>query len=102
MNIFLAINDIDYLKEAWWLYAIGCFIAIFIIGGSVFFALKAYKQSKKLGMPKAAIKKTVISSISFSVLPSIGIFIGVITMSGLHHATIWSHGRPAFLYHGSG
>lgn len=75
----LTINEV---KQAWWLYVIGAFVTIFIISGSLFFAYKAYKQSKELGMDKENIKKAVISSVSFSVLPSIGIFIGVITMSG--------------------
>ncbi len=83
MNVFLAVNDVNVIKEAWWLYAIGAFVALFIIGGSLFFAFKAYRQSMILGMSKTAIRKTVISSVSFSILPSIGIFIGVITMSGL-------------------
>ncbi|MCK4552351.1 MAG: DUF5058 family protein [Tenericutes bacterium] len=79
--IFNALT-ISEVKEAWWLYAIGVFVTIFIICGSLFFAYKAYKQSKELKMDKENIKKAVISSISFSILPSIGIFIGVITMSG--------------------
>ncbi len=83
MNITLNIQDVNVLKESWWLYAIGAFVAFFIIAGALFFAFKAYQQSKKLNMPKQMVKKVVISSISFSILPSIGIFIGVITMSGL-------------------
>lgn len=83
MQMFLAITDINEVKEAWWLYAIGALVTLFIIGGSVFFALKAYRRSKELGMPKEQVRKAMVSSISFSILPSIGIFIGVITMSGL-------------------
>jgi len=75
----LAISDV---KEAWWLYAIGAFVTLFIISGSLFFAYHANKRSKELNMSRENIKKAVISSVSFSVLPSIGIFIGVITMSG--------------------
>lgn len=75
----LAIGEV---KEAWWLYAIGAFVTLFIISGSLFFAYHANKKSKELGMPKESVKKAIVSSISFSILPSIGIFIGVITMSG--------------------
>jgi len=83
MGRFLAVSDVTIIKEAWWMYLIGAFVTVFIIGGSLFFAFKAYKRAKELDMPKEAIRKTVISSISFSILPSIGIFIGVITMAGL-------------------
>jgi hypothetical protein len=75
----LAIKDV---QEAWWLYAVGAFVTLFIISGSLFFAYHANKKSQELGMPKESIKKAIVSSISFSILPSIGIFIGVITMSG--------------------
>jgi len=83
MMIFLAVTDVNIAKEIWWLYLIGALVTLFIIGGSLYFAYAAYQRSKELEMPKEMIKKTVISSISFSILPSIGIFIGVITMAGL-------------------
>ncbi len=81
--MILVVTDVNVVKEAWWLYAIGAFVTLFIILGSLFFAYKAYQRSKELNMSKENIKKAMISSISFSILPSIGIFIGVITMSGL-------------------
>jgi hypothetical protein len=65
------------------LYLFGILVTIFIIGGSLFFVHKAVQRAKELKMEKNVIRKTIISSISFSVLPSIGIFIGVITMAGL-------------------
>ncbi|QMS85307.1 DUF5058 family protein [Candidatus Xianfuyuplasma coldseepsis] len=77
--LLISITDV---KEAPWLYIIGAFVTIFIISGSLFFAYHAYQRSKELNMDSSLIKKTIVSSISFSVLPSIGIFIGVITMSG--------------------
>jgi hypothetical protein len=82
MNYYL-LATVDAVKEAWWLYLFGVGIAAFIISGSLFFAYTAYKKSKELGMNKEIIKRTVVSSISFSLLPSVGIFIGVITMAGL-------------------
>lgn len=75
--------DINQVKEAWWLYLIGAIVSVFIIGGALFFAYHARKRGKALNMDKQTLRKTVIASISFSILPSIGIFIGVITMAGL-------------------
>ncbi len=83
MTRFLATSDVMTVKEAWWMYLLGGLVTLFIIAGSLFFAYKAYKRAKELEMPKEDLKKTIISSVSFSILPSIGIFIGVITMAGL-------------------
>ncbi|QWB99379.1 DUF5058 family protein [Mycoplasmatota bacterium] len=74
------INDV---KEAWWLYLIGIIVSVFIVGGALFFAYKAKQRAEEINMPTSTLKKTMITSISFSILPSIGIFIGVITMAGL-------------------
>lgn len=79
----LVMTDVNLIKESWWMYLIGIFVTVFIISGALFFGYKAYKHSKSLNMDKQMIKKAIISSVSFSVLPSIGIFIGVITMAGL-------------------
>ena len=76
-------SDVQVIKEAWWMYLAGGLVTVFIIGGSLFFAYKAYKRGKELNMPKKQLKSAVVSSVSFSILPSIGIFIGVITMAGL-------------------
>jgi len=81
--LLLAITDVNLVKEAWWMYLLGAFVTGFIILGSLFFARQAYLQSKILGMKPEIIQKAVVSSVTFSILPSIGIFIGVITMSGL-------------------
>lgn len=79
--IFMA--TVSEIKESWWMYALAAFVTLFIIGGSFVFLRTAIRQSKQLGMSKELTRKAIVSSISFSVLPSIGIFIGVITMSGL-------------------
>jgi len=82
LNTFM-LATVNELKESWWMYLLGIFVTLFIICGALYFGWTAYQQSKKLEMDKETIKKTVISSVSFSILPSIGIFIGVITMAGL-------------------
>jgi hypothetical protein len=81
--MFLQTTDINVIKNAWWMYLIGVAVTIFIIGGALYFAFTALRQAKKIGMRREQIRQSVISSISFSILPSIGIFIGVITMAGL-------------------
>jgi len=82
-TLLISLATVSDIKESWWMYTIGIFVTLFIIGGALFFGMHAYRQAKKLEMDRETLKKTVISSISFSILPSIGIFIGVITMAGL-------------------
>ncbi len=48
----------------------------------VIFMVRAYKAGKAMGMDTAKLKKVIISSASFSVLPAVAILIGVITLSG--------------------
>lgn len=83
MNHFLILSTVQEIKESWWMYALGIFVTLFIVGFALYFGLIAYKKGKELNMNKEMMKKTIISSVSFSILPSIGIFIGVITMAGL-------------------
>lgn len=82
-NFYLSAITVNEIKESWWMYALGILVTLFIIGGSLYFGLTAYKKGKELNMSREMMKKTIISSVSFSILPSIGIFIGVITMAGL-------------------
>lgn len=75
--------SVDLVKESWWMYALAALVTLFIVAGSLSFAFRALKRGKELNMPKDALRRAVVSSVSFSVLPSVGIFIGVITMAGL-------------------
>lgn len=75
--------SVDLIKESWWMYALAAFVTVFIVAGSLWFALHAVKRGKELKMSKESLRRAVVSSVSFSVLPSVGIFIGVITMAGL-------------------
>ncbi len=72
------------------IYAIGAVIAATIIAMSVFFILKSLKRAKKIGMDMGKIKKTIVSSAVFSIVPSIPIVIGIgIMMSSLGLAIPW-------------
>ncbi len=57
-------------------------IILFVMGFSVFFLIRAYRAGLAMGMEKDKLKKVIISSASFTVLPSISILLGVIALSG--------------------
>ena len=46
------------------------------------FLIKSYRAGIKLGMDKKVLKKTITSSATFTLLPSISILLGVIALSG--------------------
>ena len=48
----------------------------------LFFMVRAYKTGKAIGMDTAKMKRAIIASATFAVLPSIGILLGVIALSG--------------------
>ena len=57
-------------------------IIAFVAVVCVIFLIRAYRAGKALGMDETKMKRTIISSATFSVLPSIGILLGVIALSG--------------------
>lgn len=48
----------------------------------VIFMVRAYRAGKAIGIDTAKMKRVIISSATFSVLPSVGILLGVIALSG--------------------
>ncbi len=64
------------------LYLISGAIILFIAIYSLIFLIRAYKAGIKIGMDKAKLKKTITSSATFTLLPSISILLGVIALSG--------------------
>ena len=54
------------------------------------FLIKSYRAGIKIGMDKKVLKKTIVSSATFTLLPSISILIGVIALMmklGVPHGT---------------
>ncbi|MDD2493372.1 MAG: DUF5058 family protein [Bacilli bacterium] len=74
---------VSKIVNSWWMYAIAIFVTIFILVGTSYFIYRAWKRGKELNMETETLKKVVVSSLTFSIAPSIGIFIGVITLSGV-------------------
>ena len=48
----------------------------------VVFALRAYRIGKAIGMDVTKMRRTVVASATFAVIPSVGILLGVIALSG--------------------
>lgn len=72
-------NDI---MNSWWMYLLGAILIVFVLASCVFFIIKAYKDAKELNMDKAMLRKVIINSAVFTILPSISILIGVIALAG--------------------
>lgn len=64
------------------LYVICGSIVAFVAAVCIVFMARAYKAGIAIGMDPAKLKRTLTSSVTFSVLPSIGILLGVIALSG--------------------
>lgn len=64
------------------MYLICGLIILFVALVCVAFMVRAYKAGIAIGMDKRKLKYAVTSSITFSILPSIGILLGVIALSG--------------------
>lgn len=64
------------------MYLICGAIVFFVAVVCVVFMVRAYRAGKAIGMDTAKMKRTITASATFAVLPSIGILLGVIALSG--------------------
>lgn len=64
------------------LYLLVAFILAFITIMCGVFLMKSYRAGIKIGMDKKVLRKTITSSATFTLLPSISILLGVIALSG--------------------
>ena len=64
------------------LYLICGGIIAFVAVICVIFLIRAYRAGIAMGMDKGKMKTVITSSATFSILPSVGILLGVIALSG--------------------
>ena len=64
------------------IYLICGSIIAFVAAVCVVFMVRAYRAGIAIGMDPAKLKRALTSSVTFSILPSIGILLGVIALSG--------------------
>lgn len=69
------------IANSWWMYLLGIIVAVFVLVGSLAFIVQSYKDAKIIGMDKSILKKTIITSAIFTILPSISILIGIVSLS---------------------
>lgn len=75
-------QEVMKVANSWWMYLLGAIVVLFVLGSSLFFIWNAYRDAKKLNMDKDVLRKVIINSAIFTVLPSISILIGVIALAG--------------------
>ncbi len=64
------------------IYLICGSVIVFVVAMCIVFMLKSYRAGLALGMDKTKLKRAVTSSITFTLLPSISILLGVVALSG--------------------
>lgn len=57
-------------------------IILFIALVCIFFLVRAYRAGKAIGMDTSKMKRAITASATFTLLPSVGILLGVIALSG--------------------
>lgn len=74
----------EYLSQvnSGFLYLIVACALTFMTVMCFVFLIKSYRAGVKLGMDKKVLKKTITSSATFTLLPSISILLGVVALSG--------------------
>lgn len=74
----------DYLSQvnAGLLYLLVALVLGYITVMCVVFLVKSYRAGIKIGMDKKVLKKTILSSATFTLLPSVSILLGVVALSG--------------------
>ena len=74
----------EYLSSvnAGTLYLLVALVMTFITVVCLVFLVKSYRAGIKIGMDKKVLRKAIVSSASFTLLPSISILLGVIALSG--------------------
>ncbi len=63
------------------LYIIAVCVILFVLAQSVFFLVRAYKRGKQLGLSTDKLKKTILSTSVFTIMPAVSILLGIVTLS---------------------
>ena len=71
----------EFSPNSTFMYIVAICVIIFVLAQSAFFLVRAYRRGKRLGISSEKLKKTVVSTMVFTIAPAISILIGVVTLS---------------------
>lgn len=72
----------DDYRNSTFLFVIGAIVAIFVTVQCIVFLKKAWNEGKRKGLPVEKMRKAVISSAVFTLVPSLSILLAMLTLSG--------------------
>lgn len=64
------------------LYILCGSILAWVVAMCIFFLVRAWKAGKAMGIPVSSMKKVITSSVTFTMIPSVAILLGVVALSG--------------------
>ena len=76
------LENYSAMVNSWQMYVICGAIMVFLVVMCVRMLLKSYALALHAGIPAATLRRLLIASVSFSVLPAVSILIGMIALSG--------------------
>jgi hypothetical protein len=74
-------GDVIKLANSSTLYLVAAGLVVLVIVEAIFFLVKAWREAIRIGMEKELLKKVATSSATFTLVPSLGILIGVIALA---------------------
>lgn len=63
------------------LFIVAAVVIAFVVAQSVFFLVRAYRHGAAIGMDRAKLKKTILSTAIFTIAPAVSILLGILTLS---------------------
>ncbi len=63
------------------LYTLAIIVVAYVVAQSAFFLVRSYRRGVEIGMDRAVLKKTVLSTAIFTLAPAVSILLGILTLS---------------------
>ncbi|MBQ2715059.1 MAG: DUF5058 family protein [Clostridia bacterium] len=71
----------EYVQDHPIIFVFAGIVILAVLLQAVFFLIRALKRAKEKGMDKSVIRKTIISSLTFTIAPAVSILIAIVSLS---------------------